>query len=94
MASYVLDVFGNVFAGSLEKDDRPILFLVQARINKFGKDSVKIAAIKEIISPVCNQWKTHFEDIPDYSEGLRELINKYGKSFKSAVVGDHIDALG
>lgn len=94
LASYVLDVFCNVFAGTLEKDDRPILFLVQARINKFGKDSVKIAAIKEILYPLCNKWKTDFEDIPDYSEGLRELINKYGKSFKSAVVGDHIDALG
>lgn len=94
LASYVLDVFGNVFAGTLEKDDRPVLFLVQARINKFGKDSVKIAGIREILSPLCNQWKTQLEDIPDYSEGLRELINKYGKSFKSAVVGDHIDALG
>lgn len=94
LASYVLDVFGNVFAGSLEKEYRSILFLVQARINKFGKDSDKIAAIKEIILPLCNNWKTRFEDIPDYSEGLRELTNKYGKSFKSAVVGDHEDALG
>jgi hypothetical protein len=95
LASYVLDIFGNVFAGKVEKEVRPALFTIQSRIRKFSSTNPgKLNAIKQAFEPVLQKWGIAFEDVPDYSEGLQGLIKKYGESFKSAVVGDHEDALG
>lgn len=97
LASYVLDVFGNVFAGNMDRSIRSNLFLAQERIrrsktNKAAEEA--LISVKRTLDPVCKQWNIDFEDLPDYMDGLKTLIGKYGKSFSSAVVGDHEDALG
>jgi hypothetical protein len=94
LASYVLNVFGNVFVANVPKELVGQFYLAQARIKKFGADSPKLAAYKNALAPALNKWGIEFEDIPDYEAGIKTLIKKYGESFNAAVVGAHENALG
>lgn len=97
LASYVLDVFGNVFTGNIDRESRGLFLQAQERIrrSKTNKEAAKaLVTVRKELQPVCDRWNVAFEDIPDYIEGLKALVVKYGKSFSSAVVGDHADALG
>lgn len=94
LASYVLNVFGNVFVANVPKELVGQFYLAQQRIKKFGADNPKLASYKNALSPALSKWGIEFEDIPDYSVGIQTLIKKYGESFNSAVVGAHENALG
>lgn len=96
LASYVLDVYKNVFMGMCpDEETRNMLFVYtskKAKImasNPAAMDVYKIASKK-----FCESWKITDDEIPDYSIGLKLIVAKYRDSFKSAVVGDHVDALG
>lgn len=96
LASYVLDVYKNVFMGMCpDEETRNMLFVYtskKAKImasNPAAMDVYKIASKK-----FCDSWKITDDEIPDYSIGLKLIVAKYRDSFKSAVVGDHVDALG
>ena len=56
-------------------------------------DESKLKAFRKIAEPFCNRWNIKFEDVPDFYEGLNTLVKKYGESFQTAVVGDHLNAL-
>lgn len=94
LASYVLNVFGNVFVANVPKELVNQFYLAQSRIKKFGADNPKLAAYKNALAPALNKWGIEFEEIPDYSVGIQTLIKKYGESFNTAVVGAHENALG
>lgn len=94
LASYVLNVFGNVFVANVPKELVGQFYLAQARIKKFGADSPKLTAYKNALAPALNKWGIEFENIPDYEAGIKTLIKKYGESFNAAVVGAHENALG
>lgn len=96
LASYVLDVYKNVFMGSVEDDEvRNMIFVYASKKAKLGASDAKILNIYKIATDkFCKAWKITDDQIPDYSIGLKLIIKKYRDSFKSAIVGDHIDALG
>lgn len=93
LASYVLDVFGNVFLGDIENDLRGQFYTMQERIRR-TPDKNKLKSFETLVKPTCTRWGITFDEIPDYIVGLKKLVNKYGASFNSAVVGDHANALG
>lgn len=94
LASYVLDVYGNVFFQGINKEFWGQIFTMAERIRRVNGDESKLKVFKRMADPLCKRWNITFEDIPDYYDGLSNLIKKYGKSFQSAVVGDHENALG
>ena len=94
LASYLLDVFCNVFIGDIEPDLRRQILTMQERNRRVKGDPTKLRAFEAIAKPFCNRWGISFSDIPDYYPGLVKISKKYGESFKSAVVGDFENALG
>jgi hypothetical protein len=94
LASYVLDVYGTTFFTGVDKELWGQIFSMQERIRRAGGDESKLKAFRKIAEPFCKRWNISFEDIPDYIHGLKTLVGKYGKSFQTAVVGDHENALG
>ena len=94
LASYLLDVFCNVFIGDIEPDLRRQILTMQERNRRVKGDPTKLRAFEAIAKPFCNRWGISFNDIPDYYPGLVKISKKYGESFKSAVVGDFENALG
>jgi hypothetical protein len=96
LASYVLDVYKNVFMGMCpDEETRNMMFVYTSKINKLGANAGSIVDVYRMAAkPFCNKWGISDTEIPDYSIGLKLIIGKYRDSFKNAVVGDHIDALG
>ena len=94
LASYVLDVFGNVFFIGVDKELWGQILTMQERIRRAKGDESKLRAFRKIAEPFCNRWNIKFEEIPDFYNGLKNLTGKYGASFQSAIVGDHMNALG
>lgn len=94
LASYVLDIYGTVFFQGVDKELWGQLFTLGERIRRANGDESKLKAFRRIAEPVLKRWNVSFEDFPDHFTGLKNLIGKYGKSFQSAIVGDHENALG
>lgn len=93
LASYVLDVFKNVFMGSLKEDVRDGAFMVAAAMKK-EKDQARIKLFTRTYTPYCNAWGLDMESLPDYSASIKKLGAKYKAAFKAAIVDGHTDALG
>lgn len=94
LASYVLDIFGNTFFTGVDKELWGQIFTMQERIRRAKGDESKLRAFRKIAEPFCTKWNISFEEIPDFYNGLKNLTTKYGASFQSAIVGDHMNALG
>jgi hypothetical protein len=95
LASYTLDVFGNVFMADVDKSLWSQILTMSLRIQRANGDESKLKAFRMIGKEFCTRWGlSGIEDIPDYVPGLQKIIKKYGASFQSAVVGDHEAALG
>ena len=94
LASYVLDVFKNVFVGMMSEDLRDGVFVIASKIQKLGASDPKLEIYRSTYGPFFAKWGIKFEDMPDYLPGLKIISAKYRDSFKSAIVDDHIDALG
>ena len=93
LASYVLDVFKNVFIGCLDENLRNSVFIVQKKMEKIGKDNSQMKLYQTAYKPFTKAWGINFEDIPDYSKGLMIISKKYQAAFKNAIV-DGMEALG
>lgn len=95
LASYVLDIFQNVFISDIANADlRARLFTMQERIRRAKGDASQLQSFITVFKPFCDRWGIDFYEIPDYLNGLSKLIDKYGASFKSAVIDSHTSALG
>lgn len=93
LASYFLDTFKHIFMGDIDSNIRDGLFIIQAKIEKIGKDNSQIVLYKDVFKPFTNRWNIELEDIPDYRVGLNKLANQYKSAFKNAIV-DGKEALG
>ena len=95
LTSYVLDVYKNVFMGSIDNNMvRDMVFVIASKIKQMGANDNKLEAYKIALDPFCKKWGIDFTEIPDYFDGLKKISAKFREAFKSAVVGDHVDALG
>ena len=95
LASYVLDVFQNVFLKDITSEKQRIqFFMISERIRRANGDESVFKFFKRIFEPVCNRWGVEFEQLPDYWDGLVKLTKKYGESFASAKIGDWESVLG
>ena len=100
LASYVLDIFKSTFINTknvqLSTANTDAFFIAKLRIEKLkaaGKNN-EAKLVENMYKQVCDNWGISINEIPNYYPGLQVITKKYGESFKSAVVGDHIDALG
>lgn len=100
LASYVLDVYKNVFMGMLDSEDvRNLVFLMQKKLAKIeaeqSGDELKstLNLWRDVYAPFTNKWGIKLEDVPDYSVGLKMISKKYQTAFKNAIV-DGVEALG
>jgi hypothetical protein len=96
LASYVLDLYTNVFLGSKGLHEKLFgqAFYMQVRIKQVKGDMSKLGTFVSTFADWCNQWGIKLENIPDWSDGLNKLVDKYGASFESAIVDAHRSALG
>ena len=96
LASYVLDLFTSVYLGSHDLHEKLYgqAFYMQVRIKQAKGDMSKLSTFVTTFANWCNYWGIKLEDIPDWSEGLNKLVDKYGASFESAIVDAHKSALG
>lgn len=97
LASYVLDIFQNIFLVDLTSEKARTQFFVTGRRIKNAKTAEELNELKTLkfaFENTCKRWNINFEDIPDYYDGLVKLINKYGASFKSAIIDKHEGVLG
>jgi hypothetical protein len=101
LASYVLDIFKNTFIKGaikheMSKNAIDGFFVVKRRIDMLmsagKKDEAELT--KNMYKPIFTHWNISADEIPDYFTGLQIVAKKYGESFKTAIVGDHVDALG
>lgn len=96
MASYVLDIFKNVYAPGLESF--PSLqdgIFILARKWETVKDDKSRAAlfINGYDDDFLKPWKVTMDTMPDYSIGLQKLSKKFGAIFKKYTV-DGVAGLG
>jgi hypothetical protein len=98
LASYVLDVFQNVFLSDLPAGEdmnmRLQAFYMAERIRRVNGDLSKLSTFVNIFTPFCTKWGIKFEEFPDYKDGMHMIVKKYQASFESAVIDAHKDALG
>jgi hypothetical protein len=94
LASYILDVFGNVFLGDIPAEVRNAVYLIQEKRRRVNYDDSQLKSHITVYGGFLKRWNIDFVDIPDYKDGLVTLIKKYGESFNSAVVDTHKEALG
>lgn len=100
LASYVLDIFKSTFINikgvQLSTANTDAFFIAKLRIEKLkaaGKNN-EAKLVENMYKQVCDNWGISIDEIPNYYPGLQIITKKYGESFKTAVVGDHADALG
>lgn len=94
LASYVLDIYQNVFLNKVDPALRAQVFYMQERIRRAGGDLSKLSSFVTTCSDFTSHWGIKFEDIPDWKDGLNKLVKAYGASFESAVIDAHKSALG
>lgn len=94
LASYVLDVFLNVFVNTVDPALQAQLFYMQERIRRANGDASKYSSFINTFSRFCKKWGINFDEIPDYKNGMMALVKAYGASFEAAVIDAHKSVLG
>jgi hypothetical protein len=94
LASYVMDIMGNVFGKGLADNQKGGVFIVADRYRKAqAKDPVKAKIYEDIFKNFCAAWGFTMDTIPDWEPGRKLLAKKYGESFSKTLV-DGQEALG
>lgn len=95
LASYVLDILMNVYAGVLKKEGmRGGIFVMNKKIKMLSaQDKAKAQLYRDAYADFTNKWGFTLDTMPDWSEGHQMLVKAYGESFSKAVI-DGKDALG
>lgn len=98
LASYILDIFSNVYLSDIHPQLRNGFYHFQTKrarvLQQGGSDDVELKSYQDQYAGLCRRWGVKFADLPNYTQGLVKLIKKYGESFESAVVDNHKEALG
>ena len=90
LASYIVDVFNEVFLGPVSNEK------MKQNIYYYHKLKTKVAAptaklMDVAYKPMLDKW--NISELPDWSTGMMALAKKYGKAFELATV-DGKEALG
>ena len=95
LASYVLDILMNVYAGVLSNEKaRGGIFIMAKKIKMLAKtDPMKADLYRAAYKPLTDKWGWSLEDMPDWSKGHQMLVKAYGEAFSKAIV-DGAEALG
>lgn len=99
MASYILDILQEVFAGMLPKNQRSLIFVWHKKMAKLKKEETpeEFESTKQLhetyYEALFKKWGFDFDTIPDWSKGLATLSKKFGQTFQSYEV-DGMEAFG
>lgn len=94
LASYVLDILMNVFAGMLSDRMRGGMFIMAKKIKQLDKmDKLKADMYRDAYKPFTDKWGFTLDTMPDYSAGHMMLVKAYGEAFSKAIV-DGQEGLG
>jgi hypothetical protein len=95
LASYVLNIYNNVFLTSKGLHEKLVgqAYYMQVRIKQANGDMSKLGTFVSTFAEWCNNWGIKLENIPDWADGLNRLVDVYGESFESAIVDAHQSAL-
>ena len=95
LASYVLDILMNVYAGVLSNEKaRGGIFIMAKKIKMLAKtDPMKVDLYRAAYKPLTDKWGWSLEDMPDWSKGHQMLVKAYGEAFSKAIV-DGQESLG
>ena len=95
LASYMIDMFQNVYGSTLPESYRPSIFSFQVTRNDLieQKDKTTQDTFEKLMNPVCSKYGVTIETFPDYftdgkgkEGGFVRLIDKYGETFEKLVV--------
>lgn len=97
LASYVLDIFQNVFAANIP-DSIPSIGMQNAKqyivyLRKLYEGNKKVWSQVHEFDACLNAWGYTMDTFPDYSKSMEKLAKKYGAAFSAAMV-DGKDGLG
>ena len=94
LASYVLDILQNVYAGMLSEGMRPGIFVIGNKIKNLERqDKSKAQLYRDAYKVFTDKWGFTLDTMPDWSEGHKMLVKAYGESFAKSLV-DGAEALG
>jgi hypothetical protein len=94
LASYVLDIFQNIFLADVDPKTRVHTFYIQEKLRRVDGDLSKISSVVTAFEPFCRHWGITITEVPDYYAGLGKLVKTYGASFNAAVIDTHKGVLG
>lgn len=94
LASYVLDILMNVYAGMLPEKMRGGMFIMNKKIKMLeAQDKTKAQMYRDAYKPFTDKWSFTLDTMPDYSVGHQMLVKAYGAAFSNAIV-DGQEGLG
>ncbi len=102
LASYMIDMFMNVYGACLSESKRPGIFSFQITREELQKEgnAATLKALEQSMSPMYSKFGVDANTFPDYftngkgkDGGFQLLIDKYGEAFEKAKVNGR-DALG
>ena len=93
MASYVLDIMQNVFAGMLPKEQKSAIFVLRRKYESIKNDATKLRLYERAFSAFLDKYGLTLDTMPDWKPGLDKLAKKFGGVF-SQYKFDGKDALG
>lgn len=91
LASYLFDIYMNVYVDMLPERVRPLIFVVTKKTKTMTAS--QRALYEASFKPFCDKWGISFDQIPDYSAGHTLLAKKYAEAFKAATI-DGTEFLG
>ena len=94
LASYVLDILQNVYAGMLKAEMRGGIFVMAKKIKILDRqDKNKANMYRDVFKPFTDKWGFTLDTMPDWSNGHQMLVKAFGQAFANAIV-DGAEGLG
>ncbi len=94
LASYVLDILMNVYAGMLpDPKQRCGIFMMAEKMKVLAKDPTKAAMYEAAFKPFTDKYGFTLATMPNWRQGHLRLCKHFGESFAKAIV-DGAEGLG
>jgi hypothetical protein len=95
MASHCLDNLLNIYASkeNTPKSTRDKFFILK-EVERSGElTAAELKAFKKSWEPWCKKWGLTWAKLPDYSQAIEILIDKYGETFVNTKIDSHSSVL-